>query len=122
MKKINIIAIAQLPPAERHIEMGQIFKALEPLPDWEQAEAIKSLIEEMADKANHDEYINLCFTNFNLQEDRSDSDVKHFLQIRAQAAAGLPPKQQKRDHAIMNEALDRLDKPLQDKIVRNMPL
>jgi hypothetical protein len=121
MSKVDIVAISRLTPAHRHVQMKQLFEGLAHEPDAEQISVLRALIEIMAQKATHDEYINLCFTNFDLLADQSDIEVRHFLFLRAEAVAGLPAKMQKRDTALLHEALDQLDKPNQDKISRNLP-
>ncbi|MCY0881476.1 MAG: hypothetical protein OWS74_05720 [Firmicutes bacterium] len=121
MAKVDIVAISRLPPAQRRIQMAQLFSALAAESDVEQISVLRALIEMMAEKATHEEYLNLCFTDFDWLVDRSDSEVRHFLHLRTEAAAGLPEKWHKRDTALMHEALDQLDKPNQEKILKNLP-
>ncbi len=120
MSKIDIVGISRMTPAHRHVQMKQLFETVMHEPDAEQINVLRGLVEMMAEKASHDEFINLCFTNLDLLAERSDIEVRHFLELRAKAVSALPLKLKKRDRALFNEALDQLDQPNRDKIRQNL--
>ena len=75
----------------------------------------------MAEKANDEEYINLCKTNIKLASTLPDNILKAFLKIRLQASAELPKNIHDKDMNMINRALALVEPSIREKILKNMP-
>ncbi|AEB95174.1 hypothetical protein [Metallosphaera cuprina] len=119
--QIDVVQIARLSERERESTMRSLFQQLLALNDDQKLSTLKGLVKEMGEKANDEEYINLCKTNMKLASTLSDDMLKVFLKIRLQASAELPKNIHDRDMNMINRALALVEPSIREKIQRNMP-
>lgn len=120
MNQFDTVAIANLSDEERAQTMGELFKQLSSLSADQQMEALRPLIQDMAQRANDEEYFKLCQTNLTLAAALPDAQLKPFLANRMKASASLPAELTKRDMQHVQEAISKVDSTVREKITRNM--
>ena len=104
MEGMDVVAIGSMSIHEREVALGKMFEQLMAMPESKQITAFETLIGEMAKKATHEQYRNLCLTNLKLAAGLPDSALKRFLMMRMQSAVRWAPHLAERTMQLLQKA------------------